>query len=162
MGSKKFAWQPLRPGSHAHRPVRAANQVHEGIVQTRRLAVPVRCESGRAVQRALLSLAYQSKENSRPVNTRLFGAVRSELVLHCNRKPPSAAPPIGGVRRKGVSAMPADDGSAARVTFGVSCCTGAGASDALGVSNGGAVFNRACRPSCVPTASSAVTPALRS
>ena len=41
----------------------------------------------RTVRRTLLSLDYQSKEDSRLTNTGLFGAVRSELFLHCNRSP---------------------------------------------------------------------------
>jgi hypothetical protein len=102
----------LRPGSQGRRPVRAANRAREGIGLTRGLAIPGRCESARAVQRALILLApldYQSRKDSRFTKTRRFGAMRrnqSSIVtegchlLRCYRRG----------RKAGVaSAMRADD-----------------------------------------------------
>lgn len=70
-------------------------------------------------ERALLSfpsLDYQSKEDSRLTNTRLFGAVRSELVLHCNRRPPSASHYRRGQREGGVVSH-----ACRRCQFGIPC-----------------------------------------
>lgn len=134
-----------------------------GMGQTRRLAMPVRCESGRTVQRAPLSLAYRSKEDSRLPNTCLFGAVRSEQTFYCNRRSPptpslSAGPEGIGVLRHARRRCAAQDPAG----YGARCCTRLDVPEALGVSNRSVVFNRACRPSCVPSGSSAATPALRS
>ena len=158
----KTTGRPLRPGSHGHRCVRAANQAREGIGPTRAHVKPLRCESERAVQRALILLAsldYQSGKDSRLTKTRRFGTVRSEPVFHYNRRLPSARPLSAGSEGRG---------SVNHAQFGIQrdlwarFCSRPGALDTLGASNRGAVFNRVCRPSCVPTRSSAATPALHS
>lgn len=85
----------------------AANQVGEEIGQTR--GSQDRCDASRGVQSSapilLASLDYQSRKDSRLAKTRRFGAVRSEPVLHCNRRPPSSPPLSAGV----VRARRADD-----------------------------------------------------
>jgi hypothetical protein len=126
-----------------------------------------RCKSGQAVQRVLFSLAslgFRSKEDLRLTNARLFGAVRSQQVPHCNRRRLSGLAAIGRTRkRRGCQpCVPTMRSSGSRVMFGRVLLHPPWHLRCVGASNCGGVFNRARRPSCVPTGSSAATPALRS